>query len=252
MNTKEGCLITKILCLMTLTVSIGSHVFAVPIIDGRFNPSEGYTNGFYVNFEVEGMKKGDPRIPVDESGELWLYQDPANNDLFFAFIQRLTLVDNSCGTNAIGWGASAPSGKNHKFQDLIGSDKAQFVFTDDDGNTVLDITVDYLHGFGYKPDGKPDKNLPPFRSGGVTDGDGKVNSGSKLDVLAAATSLQYNWNTFGDTYPELFGKDSYSPAADENYNVDDPSLSNWVFEVIYEVRVDGNLFDIIYVKIEEL
>ena len=170
-------------------------------------------------------------------------KNPTSNDLFVEFIHQKTVFDNSYGANAIGWGASAHSGKNHKFQELIGSDDAQFVFTDDDGNTVLDITVDYLHGFGYKPDGKPDKNLPPFRSGGVTDGDGKVNSGSKLDVLAAATSLQYNWDTFGDTHPELFGKDSDSPAADENYNVDDPSLSNWVFEVIYEVRVDGNLFD---------
>ncbi len=229
------------LCIMAFTMLnllVVPSLSAFPTIDGRFDTSEGYTTGYTLNLEVEKKNKHSGTISGGE-GELWLTQDTASGDLFLAFIQPLTLVDNSYGDNAIGWGNDAPSGKHHNFKDLIGSDKAQFVFTDGLGNTALDLILDYAHGCGEKPDGKSDKNLPPFRSGGVTDGDGKVNVGSASDVKEVATSLQYNWDTFGGTHPELFGKDSSSPEADENYIVDDAELADWLFASVYEFRVDG-------------
>jgi hypothetical protein len=230
-RTMPPPIITFLIIFMVFLGATSSLVSAAPLVDGRFDPTEGYTIGFSMDFEVEGGGTA-------SGGELWLFQDETNNDLFLAFIQPLTLVDNSYGLNAVGWGT-----KDHKFQDLVGSDKAQFSFTDSQGKVVLDIVVDYIHGFGVNDKGKQDKNLPPFESGGVTDGDGKVITGSESNVLEAATSLQYNYETFGGTYPSLFGKDSSSPATDGGYNVTDPLLSDWIFEVIYEIQIDGSIFN---------
>ena len=95
---------------------------------------------------------------------------------------------------------------------------------------------------GINSKGKPDKNLAPFRSGGVTDGDGDVDTGSASYVLDVETSMGYNYAMFGLSHPELFGKDTNSPAADQNYNVTDPALSGWIFNLVYEFQIDGSLF----------
>jgi len=43
----------KITTILYALVVLGSlPALASPTIDGRFNPSEGYTTGYYVNFEV--------------------------------------------------------------------------------------------------------------------------------------------------------------------------------------------------------
>jgi len=200
-------------------------LFALPIIDGRFDGvGEGYTTGGSVNFELN-----DGGIAT---GELWTAQDAVTGDVFLAFIQPLTLIDNSYGANSIGW-----SGKGHTFKDLLNSDKTEIKFTNGTGDTVLDVVLDYVHGFGSK------KDKPPFRSGGVTDGEGEVKVGSASDVKEVATSLEYNYNIFGISNPELFGKDSSSPEADENYDVTDAALADWIFEVVYEVQVDGDVFN---------
>ncbi len=96
--------------------------------------------------------------------------------------------------------------------------------------------MDYLHGFGA------DKNLPPFGSGGVIDGDGNVNFGSTSDILEAESSMGFNYATFGVSNPGLFGKDTSSPAASSTYVVTDAALSAWVFDSIYELRVDESVF----------
>lgn len=43
-------LIGKILYVMTLSIVMESLAFAIPVADGRFDPSEGYTSGHYVHF----------------------------------------------------------------------------------------------------------------------------------------------------------------------------------------------------------
>lgn len=217
-STAMACCLASLLTAM----AAGPAVAAVTV-DGRFDPAEGYTT-FGVDFNVEGGGTA-------SGGKLGIYEDLATGNVSVAFVQPLTLIDNSYGSNAIGW-----PGDNHKFNHLIGSDKAEFVFTDGADNTVLEITMDYLHGFGHK------KEDPPFHSGGVTDGDGKVDTGSAGDVLAAESSMGLNYATYGVSYPALFGKDSDSPAADSGYNVSDPALSGWLFDVIYELQVDGSVF----------
>ena len=176
-----------VLCFFAMTV-IPIVATAAPTADGLFDPTEGYTFGRWVDFAVE--IKDSPTTTVS-GGQLWLYEDADSGNVCVAFIQPLTLVDNTYGTNAIGWGAAAPSGKQHKFGDLKGSDKVEFLFTDGDGNTVLNVEMDYLT--------ETSKHSGVYESLGVSGGDGKVISGSASSVLEWGTSLDYNFNTLNCT-----------------------------------------------------
>jgi len=221
--------------LLGVVLVCGSAVRAMAItVDGRCDGfDEDYSQGFSFDFEVEGEHHQPPTWST--GAELWLHQDGVTSDLFVAFVLPRTLVDNSYGpNNTVDWP------RTHKFEELIGSDDAQFQFhgEDNQGNrcTFLDITMDYLHGFGAK------KEDPPFRSGGVIDGEGKVTVGSASNIPEAESAMGFNWDTFGEDYPGLFGKDKDSPAADSEYNVGDPLLSGWVFDVTYEFRIGGSAF----------
>ena len=206
--------------ILTL-LAVASVATAAPIVDGRFDPAEGYSQGWYVDFAVERSDA------IVTGGQLWVHEDGATGDVTVLFIQPLTLVDNTYGDNAIGWGKSvAPSGKNHNFSDLLGSDKAQFVFTDGAGRTVLDVTADYISASG-DPSG--------YGSLGVVGGDGAVNVGDASDVLAVRTSLDYNFNVLGHVLT------TDSPATDADYTPN-PTYGGWVFEVAYEMRVAGAAF----------
>jgi hypothetical protein len=212
--------ITTILAILVAT--IGPEALAVPIADGRFDPSEGYTTGYYLDLNVQ-----DAGV-ISDQGQLWYYQDQTSNDLYVAMLQPLTLVDNTYGTNAIGWGKHvAPSGKNHNFNDLKGSDKARFAITDGAENVVFDFTLDYISASDGAPSG--------YASLGVTAGDGDVHAGSTASLLAWGTSLDYNFNTLGHVLTKE------SPATDKDYT-ENPSYSGWVFEVAYEFQIDGSLF----------
>jgi len=218
-------LVERVGCVAILVVLFGAAVSAVPVADGRYDPAEGYTNSHSIALNVEGLEKGDPLIPAPDPGQLWIYQDPTTLDVSVVFIQPVTLVDNTYGANSIGWGGDAPSGKSHNFGDLKGSDKAQFTFTDGLGNVVLDVTMDYI-----------DEDGGVYSSGGVIDGDGDVHTGSAADVKAWGSSLDYSFNVLGHN---TFTEDS--PLSVPDYS-DPPSAPGWIFEVIYEVQVDGALF----------
>ena len=194
--------------------------------DGRVEPGE-YLTGYELSFLVEdaGTVGG---------GELWLHR-AAGGDLVVAFTLPKTLVDNSYGTTAIGWG-----GKDHKFQELVGSDDGRFAFefvlSGTTGTTLLDVTMDYLH-----------EDKKKGYVGGVTDGkEFEVTVGDADDIVASSTSLAYNWDTFVDPNdpndPEraFFGKDSDSPAADTDYG--NPTLPGWLYEVTYEFQIAGDVF----------
>lgn len=226
MSTKKKQLIGTA-AVALLAVILGSAAHAVPIIDGRFDPAEGYTNEFSLALNVEGLSKGDPLILAPDPGTLWTYVDPGTGDLSLILIQPLSLIDNTYGANAIGWNGDAPSGKGHRFEDLVGSDKAQFTFTDGLGNVVLDIVVDYINEVQAGVE---------YRSGGVLGKDGGVATGSAFDVLEWGTSLDYNLNTLGHN---TFLVDS--PLSVPDYT-DPASAPGWVFEVVYELKIDGDAF----------
>lgn len=219
--------VVKIIMIFCGVVVLGSSsalASITPVVDGRFETSDGYSLGLLVTLEVEGGKKSG-NVSAD-NGVLWLYQDPATSDLFVNFTLPLTLVDNSYGDNAIGWGDAAPSGKNHNFKDFKGSDGARFTITDGAGNVVFDFTLDYISASGDVPSG--------FSSLGIG-GNGDVYAGSAASLLAWGTSLDYNFNALGHVLTED------SPATDENYT-ENPNLPGWVFEVTYEFQIDGSLF----------
>ncbi len=207
-------------------VSLGASLILIaagpapadPIVDGRYDPSDGYTQGWPVVFAVEKA------VGVVGGGELWLHEDTSTGDVYVAFIQPLVLVDNTYGANSIGWGPDAPSGKRHNFEDLLNSDRAQFVFTDGAGVTVLDVVMDYIS----QADGG-------YRSLGVSGGDGAVNVGAAGSVLEWGTSLDYNFNVLGYALTED------SPATDPDYT-ENPLFPGWVFEVTYELRISGEAF----------
>jgi len=208
--------------LGAIVLAISVQAIAVPVIDGRFDPNEGYTTGNALSFAVERS------TTIVQGGRLWRYQDPSTGDLSVYFMQPLTLVDNTYGANSIGWGSAAPSGKNHNFKDLVGSDKAQFVFTDGQGNTVLDITTDYFS--------ETSKGSGVYDSMGVTGGkDSAVDVGSPGDVLEWSSSLDYNFNVLNHKLVVD------SPATDLNYT-ENPGYQGWIFEVGYELRIAGSVF----------
>ena len=209
-------------------------------IDGCFNPDqEEYTIGYNVNLNVEGVDL------VDDMGQLWYHYDYdpqlKKKCLSVVFVQPLTLVDNSYGANSIGWGQDAPSEKNHNFKDLKGSDKARFTITDgsDAGNVVFDFTLDYISEIDQGKDkgkGKDeDDGSGEYGSLGVAGGNGEVHTGDAAYLLEWSTSLDYNFNTLGHVLTEG------SPAADDEYSIVDSAYSDWVFEVVYEFRVDGDV-----------
>lgn len=202
-------------------VLVAAEACGAPIVDGRFDSGEGYTSGRWFDFAVERTDT------IVSGGQLWLHQDPGTGDVFVAFMQPLTLVDNTYGAGAIGWGDDAPSGKNHNFKDLTGSDKAQFQFTDHAGNTVLDVTLDYMS--------ETSKHSGTYASLGVTGRDGNVEVGSADDVLEWGTSIDYNFNALGFVLTED------SPATDDAYT-ENPDFAGWVYDVIYEMRVSASVF----------
>ncbi len=207
---------------VVLVLVLGTDAEATVVVDGRFDPTEGYDTLIPLSFTVEGVST------VVTGGELRLHQDLGSGDLYLLFTQPLTLVDNTYGANSIGWGLDAPSGKNHSFKDLKGSDKAQFQFTDGLGNLLLDVTMDYIS--------ETSRGSGVYDCLGVTGGDGKVTFGPGSAVTQWASSLDYNFNVLG------FVLTGDSPATDNAYT-ENPSYPGWLFDVTYEMCVSGSLFE---------
>jgi len=215
MHTSSKAIALAAGALLVLTVC-GVSV-ADPTIDGKFDPGEGYTDGWFVSFAVERS------VATVTGGQLWTHQ-AANGDLSIWFGMPKTLVDNTYGANSIGWGDDAPSGKNHNFKDLVGSDDLQVVITDDEGEVILDVTVDYISETG--------KGTGVYYNKGVLDED----EGDEDDVLAVSSSLVYNFNVLGHQLTQD------SPATDDNYT-ENPQYAGWIFDVAYELKISGDAFD---------
>ena len=113
------------------------------------------------------------------------------------FRQSRDLNDNTYGVNAITW----PHG--HKFRDLVGSDQAEFQFTDASGKVVLDFNVDYISQSSLYPSG--------YGTLGVSGGDGKMLTGDASSVLSVHTTLSDNLNQSSAFYG--YTVDSPAPEA---------------------------------------
>jgi hypothetical protein len=92
----------------------------------------------------------------------------------------------------------------------------------------------------------------PYVSAGVQEKDegptydqsqGKVDVGDTSYMSDWATSQEYNMNTYfaNDPCDASWSLTTDSPTADSDYTNIDPSYSDWIFEVIYEFRIDGSV-----------
>lgn len=197
-----------------------------PVIDGIFDGASVYQSGFEVSFTLDGLKDSATENPFP-GGQIWFHTD-TNGDISVAFIQPTGLVDNSYGAERVGWGS-----QNHQLKNLQGSDKAQFLFTDDAGGLILDLTLEY----GKRTDSSGD---PVFSTIIKT-----INPDDESLILAHESSLGANYAAFNSDYPDFFNSvdNSSSPATvGDTYTVVDSAFAAWEFAVIYEFKIDGSLF----------
>ncbi|TNF30273.1 MAG: hypothetical protein EP314_01730, partial [Bacteroidetes bacterium] len=131
-----------------------------------------------------------------------------------------TFVDNTYGTNVVGWPGS------HSFNQLVGSDHLQIALFDANDAKKLEFKMDYITADGSAPSGYSCLGL---------DGDGDMIFGNSTYIVDITSSLDKNFNEFG------YVLTSNSPATNANYDPN-PSYPNWIYEVWYEVVVDLNAF----------
>jgi len=139
-----------------------------------------------------------------------------SGDVKFTYTQSKHLIDNTYGVNT-----SPLYGKEVKFRERVGSDKAQFSLTNGDGDQVLDFHVDYISEAASYPSG--------YGTLGVTGGDGSMHTGDPAHILSCNTSLSDNLNQS----PAFYG-----------YTVDSPPEPNasWDYYNSYTVVVSAAAF----------
>lgn len=142
--------------------------------------------------------------------------DPANNSIRFRTTLSKNYVDNTYGTNAIGWGSG------HSFSDLTDSDAITMSVYDAGNVKKLEFKLDYLSASAAAASG--------YKSLGVSGGDGSMILGNASDIISATTSMDANFNTYN------YVLTTNSPDTDNTYSVD-PSYPNWIFDVWYDVEI---------------
>jgi hypothetical protein len=121
--------------------------------------------------------------------------------------------------------------RTHKFSDLLGSDNAEFQFTNRNGDVVLDFKIDYLAIVPTAPSG--------YATAGVKDydkSDGKMIIGNAASVLATSTSLSNNLNSKNAQGNLVFN------TAQVTVNSPTEPNPNWEYRMIYSATVDDAAF----------
>ncbi len=206
---------------MATILLVGVAHADVMTVDGWYNPDEGYTQGQWIDFVLDGSGE------VIREGQLWWHEDVAG-DVYVAFIEPRLVCNNTYGKNTVDWGT-----EKHTFKQLKDSDAAQFVFSNSNGEIVLDITLDYLY-----------EVAPGRYDSGINGKDALVSAGSKSWVLESASSLDYNFNVLGHVLtvdsPATYGNDSTTNP--DAYTTVDPNYSDWVFHMMYEMKISAAAF----------
>jgi hypothetical protein len=156
----------------------------------------------------------------------------ANGDIQVSYMQSQSVNDNRHGT-----GATAATGwaSGHTFNDLLGSDKAEFRFTDGNGNVVLDFFADYITAV-------PNSLYGTFPSHygtlGVTGGDGSMVSGSAGNIVSIHTTMSDTINQS----PAFYGFTTNSPTETAPLsNISTPN-AGWNYTDGYTVVIKGSTF----------
>lgn len=202
----------------TATDTTTVFVNAPPIIDGK------YDDIYTISPDSEVV------CYVSEStgayfGKLATLYQPTGDAVYMVLAIDKGFVDNTYGTGAVGW----PSG--HTFSQLVGSDRARFYGYNTAGATVLNIDVDYISASSGTPSG--------YASLGAA-GTGATS------VQEWGTSLAYSLNYTGYCTGGNCGAGAAdlrvnSPATDLSYTPN-PTYPDWIFDVIYEIKINKSLF----------
>ncbi len=115
---------------------------------------------------------------IDENGEKvqvaeFITTVLPSGDVHAKFITSTAINDNSFGTNIVAWN------RDHKFDELVGSDKAIFEIYGESGAMVMDFELDYI---GIEPD-----SASGYASHGIDESgdrsDGKLGSGQAIWLI---------------------------------------------------------------------
>ena len=162
-----------------------------PVVDGFVqDPVTGVVEAQYV---ANGITYTVDSGTGTFAGLLFTAED--DQKFHFAFAQSVLINDNSYGADGIGWGFKR---KGHGLKDLLNSEHIKVKLFDSTDALKLEFYLDYAS------DADPKGNLIalPIDSLGVAGGDGAMIVGSPADILAASSSLDWNFNR--STPPSLF------------------------------------------------
>ena len=165
-------------------------------------------------------------------GKLATFYIPTDNAVYMVLAIDKDFVDNTYGVNAVDW----PGG--HSFGELDGSDRAQFLGYDAQGDLILDFDMDYIDTKSGTPSG--------YDSLGVLGGEGGMNTGSSAMIQEWGTSHAYSLNDLGYCAGgncAILGTNLKvdSPATDQFYTPN-PTYPGWIYDVIYEVKINMTAF----------
>jgi hypothetical protein len=223
----------QVIYTYTITNTGGVTVSNINIVDDDGTPD--YTNDdFTVNESPFSLAPGQSQsfsvtnIPpiamcMDVNGTnmymgtLWIYLTGGNVRVIYR--QSTSIVDNTYGTNAVGWGSMG-----HKFDDLVGSDQCLFQFFDAKTNTVLEFACDYVSQSSTFPSDYG--TLGPFG------GDGSMIVGASSSILKTNTTITTDLNQSAAYY----GYTVNSPAPS------DPNYAGWDVVDGYDITVSGAVF----------
>jgi hypothetical protein len=131
-------------------------------------------------------------------------------------------VDNTYGTNAIGWGK-----RGHTFADLYESDHVALSISNADGDIVFEGKLDLIS--------QTKKNQSGYACLGPFGGEGKLSKGNPSDIVSFGNSLDDNLNYFG------YNLQTNSPATDSTYKVN-PQYPYWQYYVVYRLSIKASAF----------
>lgn len=164
---------------------------------------------------------GNSNIGAEVDWKIVLGATPEQSKVNIRVTYSKNFVDNTYGTNAVGW----PNG--HTFNNLVGSDQLRLALYDRTNTKQLEFEVDYITASTGAPSG--------YDCLGVTGGEGGMIQGNVSDVLSATTSLDVNLNDLG------YVLTVNSPATDASYTPN-PQYPGWIYDVWYEVEVKLSAF----------
>ncbi|QNN21040.1 hypothetical protein HED60_01735 [Planctomycetales bacterium ZRK34] len=225
----------KTVGMLGILALLSATATAAPVIDGR---ALGAAEGYQYSAQIAPSKDADKVPPAT----VFFAQDAATFDLSVAVIIPLQYVDNTYGIDGdpaththFTWQKEQDITKakedDHKFNELVGSDKVGFEIALP-GASSSSFILDYISF----------DSMSNMWVGGTALDTGRDDDGV---VSMAATSLQYNLNNIAEltTFsPELTYADPMNPGETE-YTTVDANLADWIFEVVYEFKIDGSYFN---------